>query len=97
MYAQKLKIATLKHCSNTLWQSIWPTGAHNSVGCVSTGSVSPPLHPPHFFPSTHPPLICVTHDIAGCVQNASQNQPIQPAAIYTRILKYLKFKKPSRD
>jgi len=35
-------------------------------------------------PSTLPthPLICGIRDIAGCFLNVSQNQPIQPVAIY---------------
>jgi len=32
--------------------------------------------------TTHPPLIHCTYDIAGCVQNISQNQPVQPVAMY---------------
>jgi len=38
------------------------------------------------LPPTHPPLICGIHDIAGCIQSVSQNQPVQPVAIYVNIM-----------
>jgi len=57
--------------SGLLWPSVWPT-VHTTWSAVSTGIVNPPTHP----------LICSIHDIAGRVQNASQNQPVQPVAIY---------------
>jgi len=37
-------------------------------------------HPPSPLPSTHP-LICSTCDIAGFVQNISQNQPVHLVAL----------------
>jgi len=50
---------------------VWPAG-HTAWLAVSNGSANP---------STHN-LICGTCDIAGCVQNVSQNQPVQPVATY---------------
>jgi len=44
----------------------------------------PPSPPPptcHPLPPAHP-LLCGTRDIAGCVQNISQNQIINPVAMY---------------
>jgi len=60
-----------------LWPSVWPT-RHTTWLAVPTGSTNPPT------PSTLPTysLIHSTRDIAGCVQNVSQNQPVQPVAIY---------------
>jgi len=40
-----------------------------------------PLLPAH-------PLICSTRDIAGCVQNISQNQPVHPVAMYRKQRKF---------
>jgi len=45
-----------------------------------------PLHPPRLSP-THPPsYIHGTHDIAGCVQTISQNQPVQQVTIYASVM-----------
>jgi len=74
----------LSHCMSArlvvwlglLWPYVWST-VHTTWPAVSTGIINlPALHPPH-------PRIHDTHDIAGCVQNASQNQPVQWVAIKT--------------
>jgi len=61
--------------SGPLWPSVWPAG-HATWLAVSTGSVNPPTHPLH---PCHPPT--PLYAAAGCVQNISQNQPVQPVAI----------------
>jgi len=55
------------------WSSVWPAGL-----CLLAVLTHPPT--PSTFPT--PPLICSTCDIADCVQNVSQNQPVQPVAMY---------------
>jgi len=37
-----------------------------------------------------PKLICSSHDIAGCVQNIFQNQPVHAVAMNVRKLVYVK-------
>jgi len=64
--------------SRLLWPSVWPT-VHTIWSAMSTGIVNPPTHPSH-------PLKCGTCDVAGCVQNVSQNQPDQPVAIYVSVM-----------
>jgi len=49
--------------------SAWPT-VHATWLAVSTDIINPPT-----------PLICGIHDIAGSVQNISQNQPVHPVAM----------------
>jgi len=59
-----------------LWPSVWPT-VHTTWSPVSESIVNPltlPLHPSH-------PIFWGIHDIAGRVQNISQNQPVHPVAI----------------
>jgi len=61
-----------------LWLFVWPT-RHTTWLVVSTASVNPPT------PSTPPPIRS-THGITGCVQNVSQNQPVQPVAICVSVM-----------
>jgi len=53
-----------------LWPSVWPT-VYTIWSPVSESIMNPPTHP----------LIRGIHDIAGCFQNFSQNQPVHPVAI----------------
>jgi len=56
--------------SGLLWPSVWPT-VHTTWSPVSEGIINPPTH--------H--LICGIRGISGCVQNISQNQPVNPITI----------------
>jgi len=76
------KSALLMVWSGLLWLSVWPT-VHTTWSALSTDIIDPPtfpLHTPHPLLPTHL-LICSICDIAGCVQNISQNQPVHPVAM----------------
>jgi len=56
----------LWYCQGLLWPSVYVV-RDMAWSAVCTGSVNSPLTPAH-------PLVQGTCDIAGCVQNISQNQ-----------------------
>jgi len=85
------------HCTS-VWLVVW-SGLLSGPLCTQLGwlcllaslthPTTPSTLPPFNSPSSPQPAVllkCGTHDIVGCVQSVSQNQPVQPVTVNVSVM-----------